>query len=153
MDNSDLVRNKLFNVCVNFVNNRINTLQSAIAHAQASAASETKSSMGDKYETARSMAQQEADHSRSQLADAMALKNVLDQCPMQPPGEMITTGSIVYTNHRNYFIAIAIGPVEIDDQTFLVISKMSPVGRLLMGKRAGDQFTWQDKQIIILRVQ
>lgn len=153
MDTPDLVRIELMTICLQFVGDRINNLEKAIDHAQASAASETKSSMGDKYETARAMAQQEADHSRSQLADAIALKNILDQCPTRPPGEMITTGSMVYTSHHNYFIAIPLGAVQLGDQTFLVISKMSPVGKLLMGKRAGDQFIWQNNLITIQRVQ
>lgn len=131
---------------------RISVLEIAVTNAQASAASETKSSMGDKYETARAMAQQEADHSRSQLGEAIALKNLLDQCPAKAPGETVSTGSIVYTNQHRYFIAIPIGAVQIGEHTFFVISRMSPIGKLLMGKRAGDQFAWQGNPITIERV-
>ena len=146
------IRSQLLAVCNQFVTERISTVERAIAHAQASAASETKSSMGDKYDTARAMAQQEADHSRSQLGDAIALKNLLDQCPTQAPGEIVTTGSIVYTSQHRYFIAIPIGPVQIGELTFFVISRMSPIGKLLVGKRAGDQFSWQGNLITIERV-
>ncbi|HQQ97377.1 MAG TPA: hypothetical protein PLX35_08935 [Cyclobacteriaceae bacterium] len=147
------IRLQLLAVCNRFVAERILAIEHAIAHAQASAAAETKSSMGDKYETARAMAQQEADHSRAQLADAMALRSMLDQYARQTPGDKIKVGSIVYTSQHNYFIAIPVGAVQVGDESFLVISSVSPIGKLLMGKTAGDQITWQGKLITVQRVQ
>jgi transcription elongation GreA/GreB family factor len=146
-------RATLLQACNQFVHSRITSLEKAIADAQASAAGETKSSMGDKYETSRAMAQQEADNSRSQLSDALALKSVLDKCPLQSPGHQVVLGSVVYTNQQYYFIAIPAGAIQVVDQTFLAISRISPIGKLLMGKCAGDKISWQGNTITIQSVE
>lgn len=65
-------------------------------------------------------------------------------CPDFPPDAPIALGAIVEleagTRRTCYFVGPRSGGMEltVDDQTILVITPQSPVGRQLMGKRAGD---------------
>jgi transcription elongation GreA/GreB family factor len=60
------------------------------------------------------------------------------------PGERIATGALVELNSRGgaswYFIGPKAGGLEVllDGLTVLVLSPQSPLGRLLVGKRAGE---------------
>ena len=50
-------KNKLFEYCTNYVHQRVQNAQNAINNAQDSSNSETKSTAGDKHDTARAMMQ------------------------------------------------------------------------------------------------
>ena len=67
----------LYAYCVNYVQQRIARIQGEINKAQSSANEETKSSMGDKYETSRAMAHQEIENNRMQLLEAEKLHSIL----------------------------------------------------------------------------
>ena len=62
-------KNKLKHFCTSIIEQRVEAAKRAIASAQQSANSEQKSSVGDKYETARAMAHLEKDMNARQLAE------------------------------------------------------------------------------------
>ena len=56
-----LIKQKLYNLCHAYLDNNIQNAEAVIADAREAARNETKSSAGDKYETAREMMQQDID--------------------------------------------------------------------------------------------
>src|SRR6478736_8673810 len=84
--------------CLTIVNQRIQTVEKAIADAQATANSDTKSSAGDKYETTRSMMQLEIEQQSTQLAEAKKLKDALMKINPTLSTMVIQPGSLVITN-------------------------------------------------------
>jgi hypothetical protein len=133
------LKQKLYNLCVDYVNQRISTAQNAIDSAQTSANEEIKSSAGDKYETSRSLMQQEAQWGRTQLEEAQKLKQDLDQI-IVIPSAVIQSGSLVFTNKGIFYIAISAGRLSIDGETIFAISALSPLGIKLMGQEKGARF-------------
>ena len=71
------VKENLHLQCVNFVENRFQTIQKTIKEIQESLATETKSSAGDKHETGRAMLQLEREKSGNQLAEIQKIKEAL----------------------------------------------------------------------------
>lgn len=120
--------------------------------AQASANEEGKSSAGDKYETGRAMAQLEIEKGSGQLAEATKLKQTLERVPVKAGSLVVQSGSLVYTNQANYFIAIAAGQFVVEGVTWYVISPVSPIGASLKGLSAGDTFRFNQKEILIEKV-
>ena len=112
---------------------------------------ETKSSAGDKYETARAMIQQEIDKYSMQLLDAEKQKAILSGLPMTEDS-VIRNGSLVITNNGNFLISVSLGQLTIDNKNYFAISSASPIGAILLNKRKGDTFQFRGKDYSIEKV-
>jgi transcription elongation GreA/GreB family factor len=140
------VKEDLYKLCQDYLAQRIETAQQAIAAAQEGADTETKSSSGDKYETGRTMMQLEVEKNTMQLAESLKLKHALDQINPQNYSGSVQAGSLVVTNEGTFFIAISIGKVTLHNETYLILSPASPLGLRLMGLKVNDSFTFQDRR-------
>src|SRR6478736_5649798 len=138
--------------CLTIVNQRIQTVEKAIADAQATANSDTKSSAGDKYETTRSMMQLEIEQQSTQLAEAKKLKDALLKINPTQSTKIVKPGSLVITNHGDFYLATSVGSVMINDKSYMVLSPTSPVGALMIGLHAGNELTFNKKVFIIHEV-
>jgi transcription elongation GreA/GreB family factor len=138
-------KQKLFDYCVSYVTQRINNANEAIRAAQESANEESKNSSGDKYETGRAMMQINVEQNLTQLGEAMRLKSILEKINKTLKSDTIQNGSLVVTDQEKYFIAVSIGQVKIDDESFFVISAESPVGMKMIGLRAGQSFSFANR--------
>lgn len=146
------LKEQLYQLCIDYVQAKINEAKQGIVDAQYAAAEESKSSAGDKYETAREMMQQETDRYQLQLNEANKLMVALSKVNY---GAMYTSagpGSLVTTDKGNFFIAISAGSFVIDGCTFFVVSPQSPIGIKLADKKSRDAFdlngrVYQIKQI------
>jgi len=134
------LKEQLYKMCIDYVQKRITEARQAIDDAQDSSDEETKSSAGDKYETGREMMQQVADQAQVQLNEANKLMVALSTVVYSTNHSTADTGSIVYTNHGQFYIAISAGTLSIGQQTFYAVSPGSPIGIKLNGKKAGDEF-------------
>lgn len=112
---------------------------------------DTKSSMGDKYETSREMLQQEIMQVQRQLAVFQEHRSQIKKIT-EIPSETIKTGSIVKTAFGNFLIITGLGEFEVDGEKFLSISAQTPLAQQLIGKKAGDFFSIQQKTYQILEV-
>ena len=110
---------------------------------------DTKSSAGDKFETGRAMAQQELDKQVKALQRLLKMKEMLLQIKMDKEYRKVEFGSLVYTNHGNYLMAIAYGQVQQEEEAFYVISLISPLAQAMLGKPTGEDFQFQDKEYSI----
>lgn len=112
---------------------------------------ETKSSMGDKYETSREMLQQEIMQIQRQLAvfqeHQMQVRKLTENF-----SEIIKSGSIAKTTFGNFIIITSIGEFQVNGEKFISISEQTPLAQQLMGKKVGDSFLIQGKTYQVLEV-
>lgn len=148
----DINKAAIIESCLLKTANRIQEIQAAIDGANDAIVNDTKSSMGDKYETSREMAQQELSRLQQQLNQALQDQEILTNLPDQA-STVVGLGSLVITNQFNYLLASSIGPVKEGEYTVMVVSKQSPIGALLFGKGISDEITFQGKSIKILAIQ
>lgn len=146
------VKQKLFNLCMEAVLGRIGSIRSIITVTQAAASEETKSSAGDKYETGRAMAQLEIEKLGTQLEEALRAKEVLEKIKVSADHTIVQTGSVVTTSQGNFFISISAGPFEVEGNSYYPVSAASPIGHLLLGKKAGDTYSFRGKEARVLNV-
>jgi transcription elongation GreA/GreB family factor len=139
------LKQELFHKCLQFVDERIASTENAINQAKDASQDDTKSSAGDKYETTREMMQQEISRNEAQLHEAKKLKHALLQIPVNKTARSVENGSIVSTNNGNFFIAISAGQINVEGKTYFVISSASPIGRLMLGLKKGEKFTFNGK--------
>ncbi|WP_197052650.1 GreA/GreB family elongation factor [Psychroserpens sp. Hel_I_66] len=78
------------------------------------------------------------------LSDASKMLDTLKLINPKIVSENAVLGSLVKTDSSNFFLAVSIGKVEIDNENYFIISKSSPIGELLMNKKAGDSITFNN---------
>lgn len=127
------LKEEIYNRCSELVDERINLLQSTLKGLSESAANETKSTAGDKHETALAMLQIEQENAGRQLKDALMNKLMLSQIDIHLTSTRIINGSLVKTNKAYLFISIALGKININQTPVIVLSPQSPLGRKLLG--------------------
>ncbi|WP_100613823.1 3-oxoacyl-ACP synthase [Confluentibacter citreus] len=149
MINDLKLKEALYNQCLNFIENRFQTIQNTINDIQKSLLSETKSSAGDKHETGRAMLQLEREKAGNQLADIQKLKESFSKIDISKTSETIGLGSLVMTSQNNYFISISAGEFTVENDTYYAISSSTPIGQLLLGKSVGDEIVFREQKFKI----
>lgn len=138
------IKQQLFNLCLQYIEQRIATAQLALDMANSSANEETKGSAGDKYETTREMIQQEIDKNQAALAEAIKQKQLLQQINAGKPTDKIQPGSLVVTDKNSFYISISAGTVMLGDKKYLAIAASSPIGIKMIDRKAGDSFVFNN---------
>jgi hypothetical protein len=122
----------------------------AMEAAQESANDQGKSSMGDKYETSRSMGQLDRNMHARQFEQTRQERLILERISASEASRRVAVGSLLQTTAGWFFVAVSLGSVKINEETVLAVSSSSPVGASLLGKEAGSKFEFMKKQHEIL---
>lgn len=143
------VKEQLYEECKKFLYGRLNTVVERIANIQESLQSETKSSAGDKHETGRAMLQLEREKAGNQLSDIEKQQELFSKVTIDVSSEVARLGSLIITDNGVYFLAISVGAIIINTNTYYAISPSSPIGKILLGKKEKDVLVFNNKTIII----
>ncbi|MEQ8363960.1 MAG: 3-oxoacyl-ACP synthase [Cyclobacteriaceae bacterium] len=146
------IKQQLYKYCQQWVDEKIALAQSEINAAQASANEETKSSAGDKYETARAMAQLEIEKNTSQLSEAGKLKRLLGEFSGETETSRAQLGSLIQTDNDWFYISLSAGKVILGDATYICLSPVSPLGAKMINLESGDSFSFNNKSYHIQSV-
>lgn len=147
----------LYQLCLDFIDNRIKTIREAIQETQASADQETKSSAGDKYETGLSMMQLDMEKQAEQLQEAIRTRTALEHVRMAEEmnsnaNGAVKPGNAVETTNGNFYIAISAGQLKVNGQTYFAVSPATPIGSKLMGSKIGDNFSFNGKSYTVNKI-
>ncbi|MCY7421417.1 MAG: hypothetical protein LH478_06690 [Chitinophagaceae bacterium] len=126
------------NSCLKMLSDKIASLQKILLDLQLSAANETKSTAGDKHETALAMLQIEQENTSRQLNVLLGQRLELSQINLSKKGTLVSKGSLIYTNRGLVFISVGLGKIFLENRICLVISNTSPLGNLLTGKQVNE---------------
>jgi len=138
----------------NILNGKLNELKLSMDSSKQSRDSETKSSVGDKYETGRAMLAIEIEKNEVQISKTQKLLHELSQIQVSNnTTSEVNFGSIVFTDSLIYFISIPLGKIIINNQTIYCISQASPIGQLLFKKKAGESISFQGQNIFVKEVE
>ncbi len=124
-------KQKVFNQFQQSLQDSIQRIETALADLKESGANETKSTAGDKHETALAMLQIEQANMRSQLTEVLEKKTQLDSIDAGFPSIRVSRGSLVFTSKAILFISAALGKQIVDGKTVIAISIASPLGNAL----------------------
>jgi len=130
---------------------RAKLARQGIEAATESRNADTKSSAGDKYETGREMIQQEIDKLSSQLRQLRTQLQVLERIPTQIPVE-VTFGSLTLTDKGYYFLAMGLGKVDFEGNSYFCISVGAPMGKALLGKHQNETATFQQLTLKVMEI-
>ena len=142
-------KQKLHQRCLLQLEEKITRAEQAIENAQQTANNESKSSAGDKHETARAMAHLEQERHAQVLREALRLKKKLQQINPHQHNTTAYTGSLIKTNIGHFYIAISAGKITMEGTEYWVISQASPIGQELEDLEEEDEFSFRGKDICI----
>jgi len=146
MKGSIELKEKLHRICLELVQEKIDTCNSVLRKINEAKLSDTKSSAGDKFETSREMLQGEEDRIKATLSNALMLNKVLRQIDPTKASSKIEHGAFVMGSMQNYYISVGLGKLEIEGIKYWAISMASPIAKQMTGKIEGDVFTFNGKQ-------
>ena len=142
-------KNRLKQAGLAIIEQRIHAARTIINNAQEAANNEEKSSAGDKYETARAMSQLEKEMHSKQLARQIKELALLNEVKTEAIYTTITTGSCIECGEMVFFIAAGLGKQTIAEKLVIFLSPQAPLAKQLLHKKAGDQFVFNGREIVI----
>ncbi len=123
---------------VALLDEKINSFQFALDELSMSVMNETKSTAGDKHETALAMLQAEQSRIAEHLYEVVDKKTFFAQMNIDESTDYIRSGSLVKTSKGYFFISVALPKISVDGISVIAISPQSPLGEKLMGCRVGE---------------
>lgn len=127
-------------------------LQKELDQLNDAASGETKSSAGDKHETARAMMHIEREKLSRQLLEVMQQQAELGSIDLEQSTQKAAKGALIHTDKGLFFLAIPIGKVQVDQQEVVVLSVLSPLGKCFLGKEKGDQVRFRTSTYKLLEI-
>jgi hypothetical protein len=138
---STLDKTKILQEAFSHFSQKLKDLESHIKTVQDAANQESKSSVGDKYETGRAMAQNEVFMLKTQFEGLRIEVEKLGSLLQSDPKETAGSGSLVKTTQGQFLLGPALGKWKSEhDGIFYLISLDAPLGHALQGKRKGETF-------------
>lgn len=114
---------------------------------------EEKNSAGDKYETSRETMTQDLNSLEKQikqgsldLEELYRLQTIKDTPPTVQEGALVQLGS------DWFLLAVSVGQVKVREKSVFLLSKNSPLGELLVGKKKGETIQFRGKPQSIIEI-
>lgn len=146
------IKARVLSALQNDLKTKIESSRLEIESIRESRNSDTKSSAGDKFETGRAMAQMELEKMEKALSRSTKLLQNLELINLEKHYKQVEFGSLVITNKENYFASFGLGKITVDSIDYYAISLASPLGQMIMQKRAGDALVFQGREIVIKEI-
>ncbi len=144
-----LFKSTVLQACNQLIDKKIAELTSGIRDATETVNNDTKSSAGDKFETAREMTTQVIRKLGAQLEIANSQKVLLQNLSRVKIQEQVGNGSLIQTNQGWFFLGVPLGKVLIDDIAVFCLSEAAPLGQELFGRKTGESFSFRGKEYVI----
>lgn len=129
---------ELYQHCLELLRAKIQGLQATLSDLRNSAANETKSTAGDKHETALAMLQIEQENIGRQLKEVLAQKLQLEKIDITVRASSIVQGSLVKSNKGYFFMSVGLGKMQVSGAFVIALSPQSPLGSKLTGSKPDD---------------
>lgn len=146
------MKQQVWQRCLEIAETQIKSLEKMMMELRASAQNESKSSAGDKHETARAMVQIEQEQLQRQINIAQAQMNQLHAIRGLEKSNHVQPGSLVQTDQGLYFISTGIGKINIEEKEILCVSPNAPLASIFIGKKEDEVVFFNRKAIRILAI-
>lgn len=147
------LKKKIYNHYLEIVADKTAMLQKILADLKESGSNETKSTAGDKHETALAMLQIEQANTRAQLQEALTQQAALEKIDPSIKALVIVNGSLVKTSRGYLFMSIALGKAVVENMMVIALSPQSPLGQKLMGLKVGETAAINNMEYMIESIE
>ncbi len=116
------------------------------------AENDSKSSAGDKHETARAMMQIEQEKLITQFNEADRQLEILSSINPDIELSSIRTGSLVETNKGTIFVSIPLGKINVQDSDVMVISAIAPLAKAMINAKKKETVSFNGVDYLIKKI-
>ncbi len=141
-------KQRLLEVCNEYVDKRINDYKNEIQLIKESIASNDKGNSEDD-DSGHGKLLNDLEKNMGYLNDARNTKDYLKQIKTNVESKEAIIGSIVKTNVMSFYISTSIGKITIDNHDYYAISVNSPIGQLLINKPVNASFEFNKNKYVI----
>lgn len=127
------LKQKIHHHYLQVADGKISVLRKVLADLKETGANETKSTAGDKHETALAMLQIEQANTRAQLKEVSDQKLVLEKINPALITVTVVNGSLIKTSRGWLYMSTALGKATVGDVNVIALSPQSPLGKKLLG--------------------
>lgn len=136
------LKKKIYNKCLSILEENAETARQTMNQIQHDANEAEQEH--DVFDGSRSELLRERDIYAEQLQKAVDDIQILKKVSFDGLEDQVEFGAVVHTNKHNMFIALGMGKVDIDGNTYFVISKDVPIYKAMEGLKVGDKFTFNN---------
>jgi hypothetical protein len=129
----------VFQACLEIIDKKIQAHEGSLHELIAGAANDSKSTAGDKHETARAMMQLEQEKLSKQLTELRTQKSTLELLRGARVGERVGAGNLIKTSKAILYLGIALGKISVHGELIFALSPQAPLGEKLKGKQVGEE--------------
>ncbi len=137
---------------MDWVVEKIAFVTEALRETTASANAESKSSMGDKYETTQAMLHLEKEKHQTQLTQALGLKKVLDMINPKKANDSVDLGALLETDQGWYYISVGAGKLPIVGTDVISISPVAPLAQQFKFCKLGSQVEFNSRTYRLMAI-
>lgn len=145
------IKQQLWQICNNHVEDRINDYKNEINLIKESLESNDKGNNEDD-DSGNGKLMNDLEKNIGYLNEARKTHENLKLVKTNLLSTNAALGSLVVTDTLQFFIAISLGKIEIDNNTYYAISLQSPIGQLLKQKIEGEQFEFNGTKYTIKQI-
>lgn len=145
------IKPQLLEVCFTYVNKRIANYKDEIETIKDSIENNDKGDGED--DSGNGKLYNDLEKNSQYLTDARRMLDTLNLMSANTIHQHVVLGSLVKTDSSNFYLAVSIGKVEIENDTYFILSKSSPIGELLMNKTVGDSITFNSTTYKIMDIK
>ena len=142
----------LHQYCRSILESKIHELQKEIAKISEDASNETKSSMGDKYETGREMMMQEKNKLAEQLSLTFKQLSFFNQISLNGSFNSVKSGALVRLKTGFFYLVTSVGKISFEGKEVFVLSPQAPLAQSMWGKKKGEGFSMNNSEQEILEI-
>jgi transcription elongation GreA/GreB family factor len=141
------LKKKIYNTCLAILEENAETARQTMNQIQQDANEAEQEH--DVFDGSRSELLRERDIYAEQLQKAVDEIQILKKVSFESLVDQVEFGAVVITNRQKMFIVLGLGKVEVDGDTYFVISKDVPIYKAMEGLKAGDRFTFNEMEFEI----
>lgn len=145
-------KEELFNKCLDIVNERIDTINQQQEEIRDQNAQHKMHPDFDEYGNKGEMLN-EFEKNMVSLDRTRQMKETLANLDRNHRSEVVRPGCVIETKNRYYYVAVPLGEISMESGSKVyAISTDAPIYKEFEGKKAGDKFQFQDKEVEILNI-
>ncbi len=145
------IKQDLLQVCIDYVNKRINNYKLEMDIIKDSIENNDKSN-DDDDDAGNGKLLNDLEKNSQHLNEALKMLEVLKLINPKIQNESAVLGSIVYTQSNVFFLSVSVGKIDLENSNYFAISLQSPIGALLLNKKKGDQIMFNGTNYTITNI-
>ena len=144
------VKHKVFEAVLKAQEEATELARQAMTEADQAAQEEVNTM--DIYESYRTQYLQKSEMFARQFQKATEQLEIIRRIDPNRKCDTVEFGAAVITSKQKMFVAIGMGKIEVDGDTWYVISPQVPIFAAMKGKKEGDEFTFNNVKHTILQI-